>query len=408
MEKILLISSSFPYYPGEQFLETEINYYDSVSLRVLPLNANEKSRTISKHIKLDKYIVDKKCKVFCKIYYILKSMLNIIFYKEFFAEVGFNFKRLKIFLSSMYIYQMYYDLFENYFKNKEDLENSVVYTYWHNEATYALQSLKSKYNYKLVSRIHGYDIYKERRLDSYMPLKHLFINDIDKIFTITKSANIYLSKTYGFKDEVLELSRLGVDDKFITSKTTKNGSFSIVTCSFLVEIKRIDKIIDALEILSKKVPNIKFEWNHIGSGVLQSVLKDYAMQKLSKLDNVKYNFLGDLENKDVYEFYKNNAVDVFVNVSESEGVPVSIMEAMSCHIPLVAPDIGGVSDMLVDQKNGKLLSEKCKVDELVDALSEIEFFKNKTIREKAYEVYLEKYNAKKNYNNFLDTLINKI
>ncbi len=406
MKKILLISSSFPYYPGEQFLETEVNYYNNVSLTVLPLNSHEKYRTLPKHIKIDNYIINKKSNIFYKVYYILKSMLNPIFYKEFFIEVGINIKRVKPFLSSVYAYQRYCDLFNNYFKNEQEVENTVVYTYWHNEATYALQSLKQKYNYKLVSRIHGYDIYKERRLDSYMPLKHLFTSKIDKIFTITQSANKYLSQTYGFKDEILELSRLGVDDKSINSKTTQYGSFCIVSCSFLVDVKRIDKIIDALAKLSKEVPNIKFKWNHIGNGTLESVLKNYAMQKLSKLNNVEYHFLGNIENKDVYKFYKNNAVNVFVNVSESEGVPVSIMEAMSCHIPIIAPNIGGISDMIIDNKSGKLLSEKCEVDELVSALSDIEFFKNKIVREKTYEVYLERYNSKKNYSDFVHDLSN--
>ncbi len=405
MKKLLLITSFFPYYPGEQFLETEIKYYDdSVNLTILPRGSHEKCRDMPNGIKLDKYFINRKSTIFSKIYYLLKSTMNLVFYKELASQVGMNIKRIKPFLSSMYGYQRYYDMFDSYFKGQKDLDSTIVYTYWNTEATYALQSLKNKYGYKLVSRIHGFDIYKERRPDCYMPLKHLFTDNIDRIFTITQSANEYLSRTYGFKSETLELSRLGVEDNFIKCNSSLENHFSIASCSFLVDVKRVDKIIDAIAMLSKQYPLITFEWNHIGSGPLEDKLKQYAQEKLSNMSNVKYEFLGHLDNQEVYAFYKNNAVDVFINVSESEGVPVSIMEAMSCHIPIVAPNVGGISDMIIDKNSGRLLSEKCEVDELVEALSEVEFFKNEATRKKAYQIYLEKYDAKKNYAEFIETL----
>ncbi|MHB0993297.1 MAG: glycosyltransferase [Sulfurovum sp.] len=404
MKKVILITSSFPYYSGEQFLETEINYHDGVDTIILPISSDEKIRTIPNKIKLDTFLVEKKHTIVKKVYYRLKSLGSDIFYKEFFSQVGVNLKRMKPFLSSMYGYQRSYNIFDNYFKDQKNLENTIVYTYWNTEATYALQSLKKKYGYKLVSRIHGGDLYQDRRANCYMPLKHLFTDNINKVFTITQSANEYLSKTYGFKDEILELSRLGVDDNFIKCNSSLENHFSIASCSFLVDLKRVDKIIDSIAILSEHYPSITFEWNHIGSGSLAVKLQQYAREKLSNTSNVKYKFLGHLDNQEVYEFYKNNAVDVFINVSEAEGVPVSIMEAMSCHIPIVAPKVGGISDMIINKKSGKLLSIKCEVDELVEALSDIEFFKNRETRAKSYEVYLEKYDAKKNYIEFIETL----
>lgn len=404
MKKIILITSSFPYYNGEQFLETEIRYYNKINMTVLPMNSNKKTRVIPNNIKLDNFIVRKKHTLFDKIYYRFKSLGSSIFFKEFFDRVRTNPKRIRVFLSSMYTYQRSYDIFDTYFKDQEDLQNTIVYTYWNTEVTYALQSLKNKYRYKLVSRIHGGDLYQERKPDNYMPLKHLFTDNIDKIFTITQNANNYLSKTYGFKNVTLELSRLGVDNNNINCYPTPKNRLSIVSCSFLINVKRVDKIIDAISILSEKYPSLILEWNHIGAGGLKDKLQAYAREKLFSKCNVKYRFLGHLENKEVYTFYKNNAVDVFVNVSESEGVPVSIMEAMSCHIPIVAPNIGGISDMIIDGINGKLLSEKAEIEEIVHALSEVSFFKNTDVREKSYKVYLEKYDAKKNYMKFVERL----
>ena len=408
MTKIILITASFPYLPGEQFLETEVKYYQNhkdIDLTIMPINSHNEIRKIDMLIKLDTYLIDNMNKsVLYKLFYLGKSMFSKLFYKEIASNLVFTISSIKSFAGSMFAYQYYYDLFDDYFKNKKDLENTIIYTYWNDTFTYALQSLKKKYGYKVVSRIHGYDIYKERRANFYMPLKHCFTENIDRIFTITESANAYLFKTYGFNNKILELSRLGVDDNFIDCNCSLENYFSIASCSFLVDVKRVDKIIDAISILSIKYPLITFEWNHIGSGPLEDKLHNYANEKLSNIANVKYKFLGYLDNKEVYEFYKKNPVDVFINVSESEGVPVSIMEAMSCHIPIVAPNIGGISDMIENGANGCLLSEKCEVEEIVENLKEIEFFKDDKVREKSYKLFLEKYDAKSNYNSFIDNL----
>jgi glycosyltransferase involved in cell wall biosynthesis len=80
------------------------------------------------------------------------------------------------------------------------------------------------------------------------------------------------------------------------------------------------------------------------------------------------------------------------------------MEAMSCHIPIIAPDVGGVSDMLVDGYNGFLLSSEATVNEIAKALEQVDFLKNKQTRENSYELYLKRYNAKNNYINFINKL----
>ena len=111
-----------------------------------------------------------------------------------------------------------------------------------------------------------------------------------------------------------------------------------------------------------------------------------------------------MNNQDVYKLYQNNKIDVFINSSENEGVPVSIMEAMSCYIPIIAPNVGGISELIQDNYNGKLLSEKCTISELSTAITQISFFKSSEVRDNARKQYEDKYNASKNYNEFIDVL----
>ena len=406
MKKILLITSQFPYGTGEQFLETELKYYnkEDIKLTIIPSVKSEKCRDISSNITVDDYLSDNMYKE-NKLSYLLNSLFKKAFYKEIISNNLFNPIKFKSFISSIYHYQMYYEILDKYLQQLKDRDNLIIYTYWNTEITYALQSLKSKYNYKIVSRIHRGDLYKERQPFGYMPLKKQFTNNIDTLYTITKSANSYLEQTYGFPKDVLRLSRLGVEDNGIVTKQTDDNQFTIVSCSYVVKVKKIDKIIFALKELSKQRNNITFKWLHIGDGFLFKEMQELARKELSEISNIKYQLLGQMENRFIYEFYKNNKIDVFVNVSESEGVPVSIMEAMSCHIPVVAPNVGGISDMLIAGVNGKLLSSECLIGEVVYALENIDFFKEEKIRGNSFSIYKEKYDAKNNYSNFVESLI---
>jgi len=407
MKKVILITSRFPYVGGEQFLETEVAYYcqnKKVEFKILPVLKGSESRALPNCIEVEDIFANENWTKLKPLYFI-KAILSKHLYQEFFLYNMFNLKKIKTLLSSLMLHQFYMKKLETFLKNTTDLEDTIFYTYWNNEVTYALQSLKAKYGYKVVSRIHGDDIYQERREFNYIPLKKQFTHNIDKIYTITQSANEYLIERYGFTEDSIELSRLGVKDLAITSHSSASNELHIVSCSFLSEIKRVDKIIEALAIVAIQKPHIKFKWSHMGNGHLYDALLALANQKLGEKSNVQFSFLGNLKNVEVYAFYKENSVDVFLNVSESEGVPVSIMEAMSCHVPVVAPDVGGVKDMVIDGHNGRLLSEVCLVEEIAEALGDNAFFKEKDIRENAYSLYLEKYNASSNYCQFIDALI---
>ncbi|MGZ5247769.1 MAG: glycosyltransferase, partial [Flavitalea sp.] len=98
--------------------------------------------------------------------------------------------------------------------------------------------------------------------------------------------------------------------------------------------------------------------------------------------------------------------DLFLNVSESEGVPVSIMEAMSAGLPVIATNVGGTRE-IVDGSNGVLVNKNISALELSDLLvhfkerspEEIKKFRNNS-----YLKFKEKSEAGKNAEILLKTL----
>lgn len=398
---VILITDIFPYKPGEEFLEHEITYWEmsvNINLIIMPKNKTKNIRKISDKISIDNTLE----KVSFSKWKYISILFNSVFYKELFTQVVLSPNRIKDTLISCHNYLTYKKVLKKYLNNNKD-KDILFYTYWHTEVTYALQSLKEEFsNIQIVTRTHGYDLYQERRNDKYMPLKRQFLNNIDKIYTITDIAVEYLTNIYGFGNSIIETSRLGVPDLNITSHATDKNTLHIVSCSSLVAVKRIEKIIDALNLLDEQKYYTKIVWTHIGDGPLRTKLEKYACEILK---NVDYDFIGSVDNKDIFQFYHHNMVDVFINVSESEGVPVTIMEAMSCHIPIIAPDIGGISEMILDGYNGVLLSKKFMAKDVVEALIKSEFFKKYSTRQNSYSLYKEKYNAEENYSSFINKVI---
>ena len=81
------------------------------------------------------------------------------------------------------------------------------------------------------------------------------------------------------------------------------------------------------------------EYFHIGGGIELESLKKFSNELNFKKFTV--NFLGKITDFEKKEFFKLNPVDVFLNVSSSEGTSLSLVEALSYSIPVIVTSVGG-------------------------------------------------------------------
>lgn len=93
--------------------------------------------------------------------------------------------------------------------------------------------------------------------------------------------------------------------------------------------------------------------------------------------------LGKKEHSEAIELMKQS--DVLILPSYSEGFPLSVLEAMSCGLPVIATDVGSISDMIGE--GGGFLTEKENPTQLVEAIRAIE---DKKTREKMSKFNIEK------------------
>ncbi len=341
----------------------------------------------------------------------LKSILRI-FAPMFLAEFFFALKKLpfKYWLSAFKI--MYVDLHRATNLKKDlvmlckekniDMADCIFYSYWHDYKALALALMRKEYkNMKCVARAHGWDNFADRHNPAYLPFKTFIINNLSKTITISEKGKFAFADYIGKNVESKVLvSRLGKFNSRQPVISGKSGSVHVCSCSNLIPIKRIDRIIEVLSLLN--VENL--HWVHFGDGPLREELLKYA-QKM--VPNVQYEFKGIVPNNKILDFYVENYVDLFINLSSSEGIPVSIMEALSAGIPVVATDVGGTAEA-VNEENGFLIPAEF---DNVDVARGIELYLNLSGEEKlayrrrAYEFWRENYEAEKNYADFLRLII---
>jgi len=117
--------------------------------------------------------------------------------------------------------------------------------------------------------------------------------------------------------------------------------------------------------------------------------------------NIHVEFSGSLPNKGVLNFYQQKHVDLFINVSASEGVPVSIMEVLSFGIPVLATDVGGTSE-IVDNQVGELLKTDISANEIAKKITHLASQNLDELRKNARIRWNDISNAETNYTEFVE------
>ena len=340
----------------------------------------------------------------------LQSIFRI-FTPMFISEFFFVLKKLplKYWLSAFKI--MYVDIHRAINMKKElvclckekniDTADCIFYSYWHDYRALALAMLRNgNKSLKCVARAHGWDNFADRHTPPYLPFKSFIINNLSQTYSISDAGKSYFEQYLNHKlDNKVTVLRLGKFNDRQPNMDKLADSVLICSCSNLIPVKRVDKIIEVISQLQTK--NIR--WVHFGDGPLRTELEQSAREKLP---NVQYEFHGIVANDKILDFYAENYVDLFINLSASEGIPVSIMEALSAGIPVVATKVGGSAEA-VNNKNGFLIPADfdCNnVAQIIDRYLNMPVSETNIYRQNAYDFWKENYEAGKNYGEFYDYL----
>lgn len=409
---MILFAKGFPYNVSEPFLENEYPMYKDYFDKVLIVTGCKKAEIPTRVVEdpaieiLCDYTLSKDLKS------ILQALPRVLTDKMFYQEIAllrkqhrFTKQRFLQALSVSLCGNHREMLAEKWIKMHPEYEVSVIYSYWLQITAYAAVKLNDRLFHGkkfTISRTHGFDLYQERMKTQYLPFQGQLCTKLSAIAAISQNGKDYLEQKYHYEEKTF-VYRLGALDRQHVNPCADRETFRMVSCARVVPIKRLHKIIEALMTIS----DASIEWTHIGGGAGLDELKKQAQQLPA---NITVNFTGTVDNTKVYDIYGATPFHVFLNVSETEGVPVSVMEAMSFQIPVIATAVGGTAELVDDKVNGFLLDKDFSTDELRTAIVEMKEMpgvKYQSFRENARKKFLSHYNAIPNYRMFVEMLAEK-
>ncbi len=411
---LLMVTTGFPYGQGESFVAAELEHlaeqFDDVTLVPCVFTPDKPPRPLAQKVELAYATARWGAS---RVMHVLESLLRALWRYPWLGEAAaivgrrHRLENLKELVRCLYRAR----LFEQFLQHQQAAgkQYDLIYFYWIVPEIAGALSFRRRYAAPgariptIVARGHGGDLYEERRPGGYAGLTDFITAGIDAVFCISEHGKSYLTNKYPALAARFHLARLGVADPGFISPQPTDDILSILSCSFIVPGKRLHLIVEAIDVLLTENPSLAVRWTHIGDGELYGQLQDQVARLLGGR-RAEVIFKGYMRQPDLVDFYREAAFDVIVNVSDTEGIPVSLMEASSVGIPMLATDVGG-SGEIVNATNGMLIHEASSSAAIAQALLK---FHDKdraaAYRRRARNYWQSHFNAQTNYACFGEAL----
>ena len=408
MRDLYLFPNNYPYGNSETFLADEMPYISQLfdNVHVTPLWANgSKRETPYKNVIIEKPILGfnpkNKFRLLMSGIFNFSPIINIFKELRQSKNIRYSFKT-KFWITATSTLVTRSILSSKNFKKiaKQMTFNDLCYFYWGDMTANTLPFLKKNNDSfpKTITRLHGSDLYHYAK--GFVPFRRQLFDSLDMICTISKNGADYLENLYPEITNKLFISRLGSKDcgieNFVESDTLR-----ILTCSNIIALKRLDLLANALRLIKDR----KIAWTHVGDGPMKNEILGITKAFGS---NISVDFKGVMKHNELLDFIKDSSFDVFINTSISEGIPVSIMEAISFGIPVIATNVGGTSE-IVNESTGFLIPKDITPEQLKDKIIEFSDTNKLVInqlRVSARKEWKHNWNMDINYRKFADVISN--
>ncbi|MEN6293488.1 MAG: glycosyltransferase, partial [Methanobacterium sp.] len=207
--------------------------------------------------------------------------------------------------------------------------------------------------------VHGMDVNNFMKNLPFRMLIQFSLNNSAQIITVSKdlAENI---KSLHINHEKITILRNSVNIQQFKPIKNKNIRYKhgigkedilVLFVGYLDVFKGIFELVDSFNEIKQE--NIKLMI--VGTGPKKYELKD-RVHKLGLEKTVI--FTGNLKPEEMHNYYQ--AADIFTLPSYTEGLPISILEAMSCGTPVIATNVGGIPEIIDDNINGFIIPPKNK------------------------------------------------
>jgi glycosyltransferase involved in cell wall biosynthesis len=290
-------------------------------------------------------------------------------------------------------------------RHNSNQDSLIVCGWWLTPEITAIARAASRDGTLVVSRAHGGDLYEFRDHPPGKPFRENSIAFLSGVYPDSSRGYEYICMRWPAVSAVTSVAHLGTQN-FGLSLTPRypKGKLRVMSCSFVNPVKQLDVALGGLRLIALANRSTQVEWTHVGDGDLKKILDiGHPLPNNLEVTQIPYPGLEDLR-----KIYLTQEIDVFINTSASEGVPVALMEAASCGIPLIGPDIGGVSEIVRDTVNGFLMKPEASAETLAKSLTkflELSPEGKLALRENSRATWAACFEASATYQKFAEKLL---
>lgn len=290
---------------------------------------------------------------------------------------------------------------ESYLKTLEVhlKESSVLYFYWFDKPFihFALLKRRKMIKHSLVSRGLGYDYDPIQNELGFFLYRELELKYLDKLVLNSEWGKQLMTKLYPSSRSKFERSYLGLMSHAYTNPINRSEVFQLVSCSYVIDIKRVELIVDILRHI-----HFPLHWTHLGEGPLLEEVK----QKAKNLPgNISTHFPGYVDS--VMEYYKHTPIDLFLTTTYTEGLPFTLMESISFGIPVMGTKVSGIPEV-ANARTGFLIPQTFDSKETAEKITEYKSWlpqEKEALRISAKTFFEEVFVSEKNINQFIDRFL---
>jgi glycosyltransferase involved in cell wall biosynthesis len=220
---------------------------------------------------------------------------------------------------------------------------------------YAAVLMAERLNIPVVITARGTDVNLFSRMPLIRPLIRKALALADGVIAVSEALKRRMVEL-GVEADKIAVIRNGVDrEVFYPRDRTEmrlrlgldSASRVIVTAGALVTVKGVDRLIDAMALVRNSPRGVNAKLYVIGEGPRRAALE--ARIKGNDLADRVF-LVGQRPQSELAEWL--SAADLFCLASRREGCPNVVIEAMACGLPVVAPDVGGVSELISKPEYG--------------------------------------------------------
>ena len=165
----------------------------------------------------------------------------------------------------------------------------------------------------------------------------------DLILSVNKF-NMTWEKLYGAESSKIKVIYNGIDHELFSPKPKPEhlkNTPTVVAAARVFHLKDIITMIRSCEVVRRKIPNVKYIVYGDDNAVPEYTEEcNTLIQELNLEDNFIF---GGITNNPNLLYCEG---DISILTSISEGFPYTVIESMSCGVPVVATDVGGVAEAL--------------------------------------------------------------